>query len=153
MKILLAIDSSPFSAPAVRAAASRPWPPGSVVRVLTVIDSVLPVVPEVAMAANFEETHEALRDQAKTNVQGIARNLEAVGLGVETCLRNGHAGAQIVEEAKEWGADLVLVGSHGRTGIKRVLMGSVAEHVVAHAPCSVEVVRATQAELDAIADG
>ena len=47
----------------------------------------------------------------------------------------------IIDEAEEWGADLIVVGSHGRTGIKRWLLGSVAQSIVSQAPCSVYVVR------------
>ena len=47
----------------------------------------------------------------------------------------------IVDEAKDWPADLIVVGSHGYSGVKRWLLGSVAQSVVSHAPCSVEVVR------------
>jgi len=47
----------------------------------------------------------------------------------------------IVDEAENWKADLIVVGSHGYTGIKKWLLGSVAQSVVSHAPCSVEVVR------------
>lgn len=147
MKILLSIDQSPFSTPPLRAVASRPWPAGSLVRVLTVVETVLPVVPEVAIAADFTETHEALRKAGREAVAFVASRLETVGLQVETRVREGNAGREIVEEAKQWGADLVLVGSHGRTGLDRLLMGSVAEYVVSHAECSVEVVRATPAEL------
>jgi nucleotide-binding universal stress UspA family protein len=47
----------------------------------------------------------------------------------------------IVQKASEWGADLIVVGSHGRKGIKKFMLGSVAEKVVASSPCSVEVVK------------
>jgi len=47
-----------------------------------------------------------------------------------------------VDQAKDWRADLIVLGSHGRSGIKRWILGSVAEAVVRHAPCSVEVARA-----------
>jgi nucleotide-binding universal stress UspA family protein len=56
-------------------------------------------------------------------------------------VRRGDPRSVILEEAKEWDADLIVVGSHGYTGIKRLLLGSVAQSVVSHAPCSVEVVR------------
>jgi nucleotide-binding universal stress UspA family protein len=59
-------------------------------------------------------------------------------------VRYGDARSCIVDEAKEWGADLIVVGSHGYTGLKRLLLGSVAQSVVTHAPCSVEVVRGKQ---------
>lgn len=48
-----------------------------------------------------------------------------------------------VNAAKEWPADLIVIGSHGRGGVKRALLGSVAEGVMRHAPCPVLVVRAT----------
>jgi nucleotide-binding universal stress UspA family protein len=63
--------------------------------------------------------------------------------GLRTCDEAliGDPKARIVDEAKEWEADLVVVGSHGRRGIERVLQGSVSEAVAMHAPCSVEVIR------------
>ena len=48
----------------------------------------------------------------------------------------------IVEEAERWGADLILVGSHGYGSVKRFMLGSVSQAVATHAPCSVEIVRA-----------
>jgi nucleotide-binding universal stress UspA family protein len=141
MKILIAIDDSSSSAPAVLAAVHRPWPPNSVFRILRVIDVQAPFEPELAVAANFIETQTALRRDAGVRVQEVRETVAKTGLSVETRIREGDAGRQIVEEAKEWGADLILMGSHGRTGLKRVLMGSVAHYVVSHAPCSVEVVR------------
>jgi len=48
----------------------------------------------------------------------------------------------IVEQAKKWGSDLIVLGSHGWRGVDRVLMGSVSEYVAIHAPCSVEIIRA-----------
>jgi len=47
----------------------------------------------------------------------------------------------ILKEAKEWGAKLIVVGSHGVRGLTRLLLGSVSETIAAHAPCSVEVIR------------
>ena len=50
----------------------------------------------------------------------------------------------IIDEAKKWNADLIVVGSHGRTGLTRLLLGSVAQAIVVHGPCSIEVVREKQ---------
>jgi nucleotide-binding universal stress UspA family protein len=47
----------------------------------------------------------------------------------------------IMDEAEKWGADLIVVGSHGHRGIERFLLGSVSEGVALHAKCSVEVIR------------
>jgi nucleotide-binding universal stress UspA family protein len=49
----------------------------------------------------------------------------------------------ILEEAHKWGADLIVLGSHGRRGISRFLLGSVSEAVASHAHCSVEIIRGT----------
>jgi hypothetical protein len=56
-------------------------------------------------------------------------------------VRSGHPGSMIVDYADKWGADLIVVGSHGRRGLKRVLIGTVAEAVAMHSHCSVEVIR------------
>ncbi|PYT09057.1 MAG: hypothetical protein DMF60_03355 [Acidobacteria bacterium] len=61
-------------------------------------------------------------------------------------VRDGDPRSVIVDEAKDWSANLIVVGSHGYTGVKRWLLGSVAHSVVSHAPCSVEVVRKSTAE-------
>jgi nucleotide-binding universal stress UspA family protein len=53
----------------------------------------------------------------------------------------GHAAEIIIETAKKWGANLVALGSHGRRGFSRFLLGSVSYTVASHAPCSVEIVR------------
>jgi len=146
MKLLLAVDGSPFSTPPVRAAVGRPWPPDSVFRVLTVVEFPFPVAPEFAVPVDLAKTRQGLRTQAEATVRSVREMVERSGLRVETRVREGNAGREIVEEAREWGADLVLMGSHGRTGLKRVLTGSVAQHVVSHAPCSVEVVRGVEPE-------
>jgi nucleotide-binding universal stress UspA family protein len=67
--------------------------------------------------------------------------LRASGLTVESRVLQGDPRETLVEEAREQHADLIVVGSHGRTGLERLVMGSVASHVVTHAPCSVLVVR------------
>lgn len=67
-------------------------------------------------------------------------------LSVETVAPDGDPRSVIVDEAKELSADLIIVGSHGYTGLKRRLLGSVAQTVVSHAPCPVEVVRRKQTD-------
>jgi nucleotide-binding universal stress UspA family protein len=62
-------------------------------------------------------------------------------IAVERALRVGVPAEQIVEFAREHNCDLVVMGTHGRTGLSHLLVGSVAEHVVRHAPCPVMVVR------------
>lgn len=146
MKILLAIDGSPHSEDAVEAVVRRPWPPGSTIRVLSVIQPYTPPATEFVLAG---ATLESVRSQQTSESKGLASRaatrLNTAGLASETAVREGDPRSEIVGEATEWGADLIVVGSHGHTGVKRWLLGSVAAAVVNHAPCSVEVIRTSHA--------
>ena len=87
---------------------------------------------------------DVLQQQEKGARQVVAHATEQLtraDLSVDTAVRQGDPRTVIVDEAAEWGADLIVLGSHGHTGLTRLLLGSVAQAVVAHAPCSVEVVR------------
>ena len=146
MKILLAIDGSEHSGAAVEAVAARPWPPGTIVRVLSAVERVVPPATEVWYDAggSLEQAREELTKRADQLTVGVAEKVRAAGLTAETAVRDGDPRSVIVDEAEEWDADLIVVGSHGYTGLKRWLLGSVAQSVVSHAPCSVEVVRRKQ---------
>jgi nucleotide-binding universal stress UspA family protein len=65
-------------------------------------------------------------------------------LRIETRVIDGSPKEEIVEEAETWGADLILIGSHGYGNVKRFMLGSVLQAVATHAPCSVEIVRESQ---------
>jgi len=142
MKILVAIDGSVPSGAAVKAVTRRPWPPGSMVRVLTVARPLLPPGELPMVGATYDQLTRELLEEANKVAARAADALRESGLSIETAVREGDPRAEIVAEADRWGADLIVLGSHGRTGVKRWLMGSVAEHVIRHAPCSVEVARA-----------
>jgi nucleotide-binding universal stress UspA family protein len=143
MRILLAVDLSLYSAAAVEAVATRPWPPDTVVRVLSAVELMPVPASELWYDAggSLERARQEIRKQYEGLANRAARSLRDHGLTVEAVVREGDPRVVIVEEAREWSADLIVVGSHGHTGIKRWLMGSVAQSVVSHAPCSVEVVR------------
>jgi nucleotide-binding universal stress UspA family protein len=68
------------------------------------------------------------------------------GLKATGAVLTGWAKGSIVKEAEDWGADLVVLGSQGRRGFSRVLLGSVSEAVAMHAPCSVDVIRGEERE-------
>ena len=70
-----------------------------------------------------------------------ARVLRDAGFTVDTAIEEGIAKSILVETAAKWPADLIVVGSHGRKGLARFLLGSVSEGVARHAPCSVLIVR------------
>lgn len=83
-----------------------------------------------------------VRRQAKIALERRAIELTHGGVQkVEAFLEDGEGHAAIVKRAEAFGADLVVVGSHGRTGLARLVLGSVAEKVVRHAPCAVLVAR------------
>jgi nucleotide-binding universal stress UspA family protein len=148
MRIILAVDGSSYSAEAAEAVAARPWPPETVIRVLSAVEDVTPPAAELwyGPVESLERARQEMLTHAEWLTTESAESLRASGLTAETAVRHGDARSIIVDEAKEWDADLIVVGSHGYTGLKRLLLGSVAQSVVSHAPCSVEVVRKKQTE-------
>ena len=142
MKILLAVDGSPHSQDAVDEIARRPWPPEVTIRVLSAIQPYTPPATEFVLAgATLEDMRRKQTSEAEGLTARAAAAVKSASVTTETVVREGDPRSAIVDEAEEWGADLIVVGSHGRTGLKRWLLGSVAQAVVGHAPCSVEVVR------------
>ena len=143
MKILLAVDDSPYSSEAVGAVATRPWPPETTVRVLSVVENVAPPAAELWYGAggDLERVQRELINRAERLTARVAESLGASGLKAEPVTREGDPRSVIVDEAKEWSADLIVLGSHGYAGFKRLLLGSVAQSVASHAPRPVEIVR------------
>lgn len=141
--IVVATDLSEASESALRAAAHHAAADGASVHMVHVFDPApFRAPPSLSgpsslldqAAQQLQAAHEAnLADQAKTFLPDT--QLEAVAL------RHVSAGEAIADYAEKVGADLVIVGSHGRTGLRRMLLGSVAERVVRLAPCAVLVVR------------
>ena len=74
-------------------------------------------------------------------VSQVADTLRSAGFTVKTVIEEGSAKAIIVDFAAQWPADLIVVGSHGRKGFDRFLLGSVSQAVARHALCSVQIVR------------
>jgi nucleotide-binding universal stress UspA family protein len=142
MKILLAVDGSTSSEAAIDEVAHRPWPKASTVRVLSVIRPYTPPATEFVLAgATLQDIRERQATDADRFTKQASERIAPSGLSVETAVREGDPRTVIVDEADEWRADLIVLGSHGRTGLTRLILGSVAQSVVAHAHCSVEVVR------------
>ena len=146
MKVLLAIDGSAHSHAAVSEVARRQWPEGTEVEILTVIHSTAPLAidPAFVLAAIHVDQTAEQRQVGPALVES-ARALIAAGspeLTVSTKILEGTPQDVIVNEAREWDADLIVLGSHGYGRLRRFVLGSVAGAVVANAPCSVQIVRA-----------
>ncbi len=147
MKVLLAVDGSPHSQLAVDAVAERPWPDGTIVQVLTVIHASAPLAIDPAFviaAAHVDQVAEQQRLSSAVVDSAVEEiRKKAPGLTVVTKVIEGNPKDAIIDESREWGADLVVVGSHGYGRLKRMVLGSVAGTVVANAHCSVHVARDT----------
>jgi len=143
MKILIAIDGSDFSHVALQNVIARPWPANTEVKVLHVVEppSLLMGREMGGYDPEFEMVWKALREQAKALVAKAAEKLRGAKFNVSTELVEGDPKSQIIDAARNWHADLIVLGSHGRTGLSRFLIGSVSQDVVRHAHCSVEIVR------------
>jgi nucleotide-binding universal stress UspA family protein len=143
MKILVATDGSEFSLSALRSVADRPWPPQSSVKVISVPEFVLFKDPSYLVTHEVKDLEKASIEDAKLSVAAGVRIL--VGSELKVCsdvpVFEDRPYRVILREAETWEADMIVVGSHGRTGFDRIVMGSVAEAVALHAQCSVEVIR------------
>jgi nucleotide-binding universal stress UspA family protein len=144
MKVLIGVDGSSYSQAALEEVARRPWPAGTEVEVLSVAHPV-PFFPDPIMVGAAihmhtlrEESERASRDLEKATSE-LRQKAPELRVNGET--REGSPKEAILKEAEAWGADLIVVGSHGRGAAGRFLLGSVSQAVVLHAPCSVEVVR------------
>ena len=145
MRVLVAIDGSAASEAAVAAVAERPWPAGTEIEVLSVVHTALPLLPDPAFflaAARAERMHE-LRDRALECVGSAAESLRRAvpGATVVDTVLDGKPKDVILEEARGWDADLIVLASRGHGAGRSALLGSVSAAVAAQAPCSVEVVR------------
>lgn len=148
MRILLATDGSEYSIAAARSVANRPWPDDSEARVISVVHAVDPMFePWKGTQEDIDRIEDESLSQGEDDVAAAQRVLANAGLKTFGCVLRGYPKAIIVDEAKSWGADLIVVGSHGRRGIARVLMGTVSEAVAIHAHCSIEVIRESSSSL------
>jgi nucleotide-binding universal stress UspA family protein len=141
MKILLAVDESKYSQAALQSVLQKAHPEETKVRVLHVLEPILKTQPRSSHRV-YAEMMVQRRQDATEMVKRAAESLNAVGF--KTCsfaLGSGIPKVVILDEAKKWGADLIVLGSHGRMGLDRILLGSVSKAVARRAACSVEIVR------------
>ena len=132
--ILLATEGSAASEPASEQAIDLAIQLG--VRLL-----VVSVVPSSHQTEPASEHNGDSRDSVAARAQSIVQKARAAGANATFLIWEGEAGDGIVAAADSEGADLIVVGSHGRSGVSRFFIGSVSDFVVRHAHCPVMVVR------------
>lgn len=141
-KILVPVDLSDNSSLAVDYAATLAAKFGARVRLLHVIEKfTYSVTDTIQVVDHFS----ALRAIAEPLVEGLRETLAQRGAAADAEIRTGTAYAEILDEEKRFRPDLIVMGTHGRTGLAHVLLGSVAERIVRLASCPVLTVRSEPA--------
>jgi nucleotide-binding universal stress UspA family protein len=146
MKILLAVDGSEAGLAAVEEAARTPWPEGSEVRIVCVAESPAPARGWSAplAAGSYEEWERMFEERSvESATRAMARFGEIAGAATEARAKTlkGDPKVAILDEAENWGADLIIVGTHGYNALERLWIGSVSRAIATHAKCSVQIAR------------
>lgn len=144
-RILVAVDDSETSSRALREAARLAREQHAALRIVHVVDRValLESAP-LADPAQGAATWKAIGNDVLQRARGAAK---AEGIDADTRLLEtedvaDRVAQSIMAEAQAWGADLLVAGTHGRSGLRHLLMGSVAEGIIRHTPAPVLLVRA-----------
>ncbi|HEY8599681.1 MAG TPA: universal stress protein [Thermomicrobiales bacterium] len=155
-RILVAVDADEIAGPVLETAAGLAKPLGAKLALLHVVDvagAIAPLaassepgglgVPAIVGAANMQVTEQIIEDRqqaSETFLQKLAGQLPA-GVAAEVLMREGAPAEAIVAVAGEWQANLIILGTHGRSGLERLVVGSTAEAVIRAARCPVLSVR------------
>jgi nucleotide-binding universal stress UspA family protein len=147
MKVLLATDGTDKSEAAIAALGMLDLKSGDEIEIVSVIEPLYPSVIDIygGFIPDMEELKGKEREAASVLLDRTAKKLESVFQGRDLVIRtealSGSPDGAIVEKAEATGADLIVVGSHGYRAWERLLIGSVSDSVVHHAPCTVMVVK------------
>jgi nucleotide-binding universal stress UspA family protein len=146
-RILVPIDFSEFSRHALRYGCALAEKFGADLHLLNVVEPYYPPVPEAGMMLGEKDEYlSGLKNAAERELTRLPDPSQAKGVTVVRSVVAGPPFVEIVRYAREHAVDLIVVGSHGRSGLAHVLMGSVAERVVRKAGCPVLTVRPGQQE-------
>jgi nucleotide-binding universal stress UspA family protein len=142
-KILVPVDGSATSARGLKEAVALARVVKAKLRLIHVVNELI-IAPAYAAGMQSGQVIDSMRAHGKTVLQDAEKLVRAAGLDVDSTMIEsvgGPAGDIIVEQAAKWGAELIVLGTHGRRGLRRVVLGSDAEHVVRHAAVPVLLVR------------
>lgn len=139
-KILVAVDFSEYAESVLDVAVEFAGQFNAELHLVHAFDVRIPLVTpyEVAIPTAFIEE---AREAAASKLGALIRKVAAEGIPATSHLSEVPAASAIVDLAEELGVDLIIMGTRGHTGLKHVLLGSVAERTLRHAPCSVLTVK------------
>jgi nucleotide-binding universal stress UspA family protein len=141
MKILLGVDDSPCSRAALEYVKKAVWPKDLRIIAVSAAAPVFVGPGEAAAPMVVEQLNEGQIRYHRDVAARAARELEAAGFTVEARAPAADPRTALLDAARADKVDLIIVGSHGRSGLAKLLIGSVASHVVTHAHCNVLVVK------------
>ena len=147
MKVLFATDGGKQSEPAIAILLRMALQEADEIKLVSVVDMALPMSIDIygGYLPDTAELEKTARDNASRILAETVEKLKAFteerNVQISTEVLFGSPDSRIVETAEGWNADLIIVGSHGYSRWERLLLGSVSDSVVHHAPCSVLVVR------------
>lgn len=145
-RILVPIDGSETAKLGLNEAIKLAKNQGGSIRIFHVVNELI-VVSQYASAATLGQLIDFLRSAGESLLNDAKSVARSAGVEVDTVLveaMGSQAGAHIVQQAQEWPAELIVCGTHGRRGIRRIVMGSDAEYVVRYTPVPVLLVRSRE---------
>jgi len=150
VRVLLATDGGPAAEVARAAVHAIEWPGGTRIRVLGVLDGTVPFLgappPHAVLAPEQTAVVDAARTEAQGTLEAVATTLLEPEIEVEWQLVQGRAANRIVDAARAWPADLIVLGNRGRRAAEYVIRGSIGMDVVQQAPCPVLLARSDRIE-------
>ena len=148
-KILVPVDGSPTSSRGLQEAILLAKLAGARIKLLHVVDEISFMSSVEAAMALTAEMVQLLKEGGEQVLQEASTQVRAAALEVETELVESYTGRVsdlVIEKAREWGAQLIVLGTHGRRGVGRMLLGSDAEQILRQSPVPVLLVRAPEVE-------
>jgi nucleotide-binding universal stress UspA family protein len=139
-KLLVPVDLSPFSEKAVQYAAELARMAGGSLTLLTVINDVLPYYEFFPMEHPPADYFDAMKERARNEMRSLAER-HAENVPCDLMVKRGQPAAGIVETASSGNYDLIVMATHGHSGLEHALLGSITEKVLRKAHCPVLVVR------------
>lgn len=146
MKILVAVEESECSQRALNSVMERTWPTNSEIRVISVHEPLHGYDPLIYAPRSIESITDIDKEIYASKRSRLKKAIEELKSKIDNCsfsseVLTGPPQECILNEAKQWEADLIVVGSHGRKGFAKAFLGSVAAAIASQADCSVEIVR------------